>query len=67
MKSVVTTARTYYYELRSFEVVDPHNVNALRCHNQDELTLTTCYPSSYTGPSPKRFVIHAEPVLVPEL
>jgi sortase A len=38
-------------------------VNALRSHNKNELTLITCYPFSYIGPAPKRFVVHAEPVL----
>jgi sortase A len=64
--SVDTTARTYYYQVRSFEVVDPRNVNALRFHNKNELTLITCYPFSYIGPAPKRFVVHAEPVIAPE-
>jgi sortase A len=64
--SVDTTARTYYYQVRSFEIVDPRNVNALRFHNKNELTLITCYPFSYIGPAPKRFVVHAEPVLAPE-
>jgi len=63
---VDTTARTYCYQVRSFEIVDPHNVNALRFHDRNELTLITCYPFSYIGPAPKRFVVHAEPVLVPE-
>lgn len=64
--SIDTTARTYYYQVRSFEVVDPRNVNPLRFHNKDELTLITCYPFSYIGPAPKRFVVHAEPVLAPD-
>jgi sortase A len=64
--SIDTTTRTYYYQVRSFEIVDPHNVNALRFHNRDELTLITCYPFSYIGPAPKRFIVHAEPVLAPE-
>jgi sortase A len=62
--SIDTTARTYYYQVRSFEVVDPRNVNALRFHDKNELTLITCYPFYYVGPAPKRFVVHAEPVLV---
>jgi sortase A len=63
---VDTTARTYCYQVRSFEIVDPHNVNGLRFHDRNELTLITCYPFSYIGPASKRFVVHAEPVLVPE-
>jgi sortase A len=64
--SIDTTTRTYYYQVRSFEIVDPHNVNALRFHNKNELTLITCYPFSYIGLAPKRFIVHAEPVLAPE-
>jgi sortase A len=64
--SVATTARTYDYQVRSFEVVDPRDGNALRFHNKNELTLITCYPFSYIGPAPKRFVVHAEPLLAPE-
>ena len=64
--SVDTTAHTYCYQVRSFEIVDPRNVNALRFHNKNELTLITCYPFSYIGPAPKRFVVHAEPVRAPE-
>ena len=52
--------------VRSFEIVDPRNVNALRFHNKNELTLITCYPFSYIGPAPKRFIVHAEPVRAPE-
>lgn len=64
--SVDTTAYTYCYQVRSFEIVDPLNVNTLRFHNKNELTLITCYPFSYIGPAPKRFVVHAEPVRAPE-
>jgi sortase A len=60
--SIETTARTYYYQVRSFEIVDPHNVNPLRFHNKNELTLITCYPFYYVGPAPKRFIVHAEPI-----
>ena len=64
--SIDTTAHIYYYQVRSFEIVDPRNVKALRFHNKNELTLITCYPFFYIGPAPKRFVVHAEPVLAPE-
>ena len=63
--SLATTARTYHYRVVSFEVVDPHDVDAVKSHGKNELTLITCYPFSYFGPAPKRLVVHAEPVLVP--
>lgn len=64
--SIDTTTRAYSYQVRSFEIVDPHNMNALRFHDKNELTLITCYPFSYIGPAPKRFIVHAEPVRGPE-
>ena len=63
--ALATTARTYHYRVSSFEVVEPHDVDALKFHGKNELTLITCYPFSFIGPAPKRFVVHAEPVLVP--
>lgn len=63
--SLDTPASTYNYRVSSFEVVDPHDVNELSFHGKDELTLITCYPFSYIGPAPKRFIVHAEPVLAP--
>ena len=64
--SLDTPASTYNYRVTSFEVVDPRDVNELSFHGKDELTLITCYPFSYIGPAPKRFIVHAEPVLAPE-
>ncbi len=64
--SLDTAARTYHYRVSSFEVVDPHHVNELTYHGKDELTLITCYPFSYIGSAPKRFVVHAEPIFVLE-
>lgn len=55
-----TTAKTYHYRVTSLEVVDPEYVAVLRSNNKDELTLVTCYPFSYLGPAPKRFIVHAD-------
>ena len=60
--SLVTTALTYHYRVSSIEVIDSHDMKTLRFHGKDELTLITCYPFSYLGPAPKRFVVHAEPL-----
>jgi hypothetical protein len=47
------------YGVESTEVVDPENVEVL-CPTVDaELTLVTCYPFSYIGAAPKRFIVHA--------
>lgn len=54
-----TTARNYRYRVSSIEVVEPTNLAVLEFHKTDELTLVTCYPFSYIGPAPKRFIVHA--------
>jgi len=61
--SLETADHTYHYRVSAFEIVDRDNLSVLRFHGKDELTLITCYPFSYLGPAPKRFVIHAEPLL----
>lgn len=55
-----TAAKTYRYRVSSIEIVEPQNVGVLSRENKDELTLVTCYPFSYIGAAPKRFVVHAE-------
>lgn len=57
---VETAARTYRYRVSSIEIVEPQNIWVLSQENKDELTLITCYPFSYIGAAPKRFVVHAE-------
>jgi sortase A len=55
-----TAAKTYRYRVSAIEIVEPQNVGVLSAENKDELTLVTCYPFSYIGSAPKRFVVHAE-------
>ena len=60
-KVVLETAETTYrYQVSSIEIVEPRNVAALSPHKNDELTLVTCYPFSYLGAAPQRFIVHAE-------
>jgi sortase A len=54
-----TPAKALTYRVSSTEIVDPSEVAVLRSHGKDELTLITCYPFSYLGPAPKRFIVHA--------
>jgi sortase A len=58
--SLDTPGHNYHYRVSSTEVVDPHDVAVLKARHKDELTLITCYPFSYIGPAPKRFIVHAE-------
>jgi sortase A len=42
--------------------VEPDNVEALAPSPENMLTLVTCYPFSYIGAAPKRFVARARQV-----
>lgn len=57
-----TLAGAYEYRVRSYEVVDAADTEVLRQSATPELTLVTCYPFSYVGPAPERFVVHARRV-----
>jgi sortase A len=61
----VTSPRgRYRYLVTSTRVVDPDDVSVLNPTTDVTLTLVTCYPFTYIGNAPYRFVVHAE--LVPQ-
>ena len=47
------------YEVTAKRVVGPEDVSVLAPSENPTLTLITCYPFSYIGPAPKRFVVQA--------
>jgi sortase A len=51
--------RTYTYKVESVMVVSPDDTNVLRSKGREELTLVTCFPFRYVGPSPDRFIVSA--------
>jgi sortase A len=51
---------TYHYRVSSTEIVTPDKVSVLDIQSKPGLVLITCYPFSYIGKAPKRFVVHAE-------
>jgi sortase A len=57
--NLITPAGLYEYEVISTEIVAPQDVAVLDSSNRSELTLVTCYPFSYLGPAPLRFIVHA--------
>jgi sortase A len=48
------------YRVREMLVVDPADVWVLDPDGGPGLTLVTCYPFSYVGRAPKRFVVRAD-------
>ncbi len=62
----LTTPRGgYQYSVVSTQIVDPSDVTVLAADGDNEiLTLVTCYPFSYVGPAPQRFIVRAEKVQI---
>lgn len=60
----LTTPRGgYQYTVVSTQIVDPSDVTVLDADGDNEvLTLVTCYPFSYVGPAPQRFIVRAEKI-----
>jgi len=56
---VTTSYGTFRYVVDGIEIVDPSDVQVLHQTNDPQLTLVTCYPFSYIGSAPKRFIVHA--------
>ncbi len=56
---VTTPTDEYRYVVVSTRVVNPDEVWVLRSSDQSVLTLITCYPFSYVGNAPQRFIVRA--------
>ena len=54
-----TSYGEFRYVVNSIEIVNPTDVRVLRPTPDAELTLVTCYPFSYLGTAPQRFIVHA--------
>jgi sortase A len=52
----------FRYRVESLTVVEPNNVGVLAASADNMLTLVTCYPFSYVGNAPRRFIVRARQV-----
>jgi sortase A len=52
----------FEYRVDSTAIVPPDDVQALEPTGERTLTLITCYPFSYLGPAPDRFIVRAREV-----
>jgi sortase A len=52
----------FHYAVSSVRVVEPNDLSVLAQNGRSSLTLVTCYPFSYVGRAPKRFVVRADHV-----
>jgi sortase A len=54
-----TPAKRVHYRVSSYRVVEPSEVSVLDPTTTATLTLVTCYPFSFVGHAPDRFVVQA--------
>ncbi|HYM12793.1 MAG TPA: class D sortase [Bryobacterales bacterium] len=57
--TVTTLAGSYRYSVDSIRIVKPADTQVLEASGGPSLTLVTCYPFSYVGAAPKRFIVRA--------
>ena len=57
---VSTLHGDFRYQVRETMVIGPNDVWVLDPTDQPTLTLITCYPFSYVGKAPRRFIVRAE-------
>ena len=61
---IATPGATYIYRVARTDVVEPSDVWVLDPTPHPSLTLVTCYPFSYVGSAPQRFIVRAELIRV---
>jgi sortase A len=59
---LTTTDRVFRYRISSTMVVNPTDVQVLDPTERPTLTLVTCYPFTFVGHAPQRFIVRAEMV-----
>jgi sortase A len=55
----VTPDGIHVYRVQRTDVVEPADVWVLDSTGEPVLTLVTCYPFTYVGPAPERFIVRA--------
>jgi sortase A len=50
---------SYDYVVESTEITGPSDISVLKASATDQLTLITCYPFTYIGSAPERFIVRA--------
>lgn len=54
---------SFQYKIENMKVVDKNDTSIITLqHKKEELILTTCYPFSYIGNAPKRYIIYGKRV-----
>jgi len=57
---IVTSRGEYHYRVTKTQIVDPDDVWVLAPTPAPTITLITCYPFSFVGNAPQRFIVQGE-------
>jgi LPXTG-site transpeptidase (sortase) family protein len=57
---LITYEREREYRVVSTEIVNPTDTRVLLPTSRETLTLVTCYPFTFIGAAPKRFIVRAD-------
>lgn len=57
---VITSRGEYHYRVTKTHIVDPDDVWVIAPTQVPTITLITCYPFSFVGNAPRRFIVQAE-------
>ena len=60
--TLTTPHGQFHYAVSNVRVVEPNDLSVLAQNGRSALTLVTCYPFSYVGRAPKRFIVRADHV-----
>jgi sortase A len=60
--TLTTLAGSFAYRVELISIVEPQDSQVLRDSGEKLLTLVTCYPFSFVGPAPKRFIVRARQI-----
>jgi sortase A len=60
--TLTTLNGSYLYDVDTTQIVGPKDTQVLNDSKESILTLVTCYPFYFVGPSPKRFIVRAHKI-----
>lgn len=55
---------TFKYKIKNTDIVPEDDTSIIREMGEEVLVVTTCYPFSYIGSEPERFIAYAHPLLI---
>ncbi|MCV9886461.1 class D sortase [Metabacillus halosaccharovorans] len=64
---VTSNNKTYIFKIKKIRIVDKNDQTVIVPKPRSSLTLTTCYPFTYIGPAPQRYIIEAQLLTKPKI